>query len=189
MVSSQRNQRDVLRFTGAPAEACHLVSAAAIDGVGIERIGSDISIFNGADRDPISKGDLTKVTTAGDADGSAFLLPAAEAIRKCRSDADVVELRRRLVVPGAPRLAVVERDDRSLVAAEEDDVRVFGVDPDVLVVVASWSSAKRGPSFSTVGRAHRDDAGAIHDVGIVWIDSRNRQISAADQHDRARTVG
>ena len=98
--------RDVLHLARAPVEARHL---AAVDDVGVERIGRDVAVLLDADRVPIAKRDLPVVAAARDARRAALLLAAAHAIRKRVVGADVVELRRRLVVPAAPRLAAVER--------------------------------------------------------------------------------
>ena len=78
-----------------------------------------------------------------DAAEPLFLLPAAHAVGKRVVGAHVVELRRRLVVPGAPGVAAVDGDDRALVAGEQHDRRVVGVDPDAVVVVAARRAAER----------------------------------------------
>src|SRR5256886_9642038 len=54
---------------------------------------------------------------------AALLLRGADLVGKGRRDAHVEQLRRRLVEPGAPRLAAVESHDRALVAGERDDAR------------------------------------------------------------------
>ena len=53
---------------------------------------------------PVAERDLAFVASAGDAGGSAFLLAAADPIGKRVVGADMVELRGRLVIPGAPGL-------------------------------------------------------------------------------------
>src|SRR4029077_10618032 len=92
-------------------------------------------------RRPLAHGDLSGRPAAPDARRSAFLLSAADAVRKRVVRAHVVELRRRLVVPGAPRLAAVHRDDRALIAADQNDARIVGVDPEPVVVVAARRAA------------------------------------------------
>ena len=108
------DRTDSASLAGAAVEARDL---AAVDDVGIERIGRDVAVLLDADRVPVAKRDRAVVAAAGDAGRSALLLAAAHAVRERVVGVDVVELRRRLVVPGAPRLAAVERDDRALVAA------------------------------------------------------------------------
>src|ERR1700730_10649233 len=129
MLSANRDRRDILDLAGAPAEARHFVASAAVDNVRIERVGRHVAVCNRAEGNPVAKGDLAAVTAARDAHRSAFLLSAADAIWKSRSDAVVIELRGRLVVPGAPRLAVIEGNDRSLIAGEKDVVRIVRTDP------------------------------------------------------------
>ncbi len=51
-------------------------------------------------------------------DRSALLLSAADAVGKRVVGGDVIELRGRLVVPGAPRLPAVDRDDGALIGSD-----------------------------------------------------------------------
>ena len=116
-----RRRRDVLDLAGAPVEARHL---AAVDDVGVERVGRDVAVLFDADRVPFAEGDLAVVAAARDAGRAALLLAAADAVGKRVVGGDVVHLRGRLVVPGAPGLAAVDGDDGALVARDQDDVRV-----------------------------------------------------------------
>src|SRR5207244_10609326 len=77
-------------------------------------------------------------------------LPTRRSSELCR---DVVHLRRRLVVPRAPRLAAVDADDRPLIARERDDVRIVRVDPAALIVVASRRAADAAPRLAAVDRS------------------------------------
>jgi len=81
--------------------------------------------------------DATVVPTRLNTGASAILLAAANAVRKVIIGGHMVHLRRRLVVPLAPRLAAVDRDDGSLVARERNDLRVVRIDVDSLVIVAA----------------------------------------------------
>src|ERR1700730_7097125 len=100
---------------------------------------------------PIPESDGAVVPAAGNASGAAFLLSAADAIRKRVAHADVVNLRGWLVVPGTPRFAAIHGDRRPLIADQENDPLVDGIDADVLIVVAAGRAAKTEPGFSAVG--------------------------------------
>lgn len=69
-----------------------------------------------------------KSTATRDAHGAVLLLSATDAIRKRVVRRDVVELRRRLVVPTAPRLPAVQRDNGPLIRSQQHDVRRLRVD-------------------------------------------------------------
>src|SRR5439155_24276256 len=105
---------------------------------------SDIPVLLRADGTPLPERDLAVVAAAHDPGGSALLLAAVHAVRELVVGADVVELRRRLVVPRAPRRAPVHRDEGALIAGEQDDVGIVRVDPQTVVVVAPRRTAERG---------------------------------------------
>ncbi len=146
--SWDRDRHHVLPLRRAPVIARQF---AAKDDVRIERIGHDVAILFGRHRMPIAKGDLAIVAAAGDANRAALLLSAAQAIGKGIVGVHVIELRRGLVVPGAPRLPAVDGNDGALVAGQDDRVGIVGIDPDVLVVVAAGSAAKASPGLASIG--------------------------------------
>ena len=94
----------------------------AVDDVGVLRVGSGVAVLFDRGRMPLARRDLAVDATARDASGSAVLLPAADAVGERVVGRDVIHRGRRLVVPAAPARALVERDDRSLVRHEEDEV-------------------------------------------------------------------
>ena len=116
--AAQRHRHDVLRLRCAAIVARQL---AAVDDVGIERIGNNVAVFFRCHRMPVAKRDLAVIAAAGDADRAALLLAAAQAIGKRVVGIHVIKLRRRLVVPRTPALAAIDGDDRALVAGEDDD--------------------------------------------------------------------
>ena len=71
-------------------------------------------------------------------------------------------------------------NDRALVADDQDDVGIVGVDPDALVIVAARSAAEAGPGLAAVGGFPRDGAGDVDGVGILGIDGGDGEIAAAD---------
>ena len=188
-LASQWNRGDVLHLPRCPVILGDFGSASTIDNIGIKRVGSDVAVFDHADRVPVAEGDDAVVATSPNAYGTAFLLARANAIGKGIVGDRVIKLRGGLVVPGTPRLAAVHGDDGSLIADQQDDVAVVGIDPEVLVVVAAGSATKTEPGFSAIRRLHGDGAGHNHDVRILWIDPRDRQISSADAAGGTGIVG
>ena len=170
------NGSDVRHLPGAPVVARDL---AAVHDVRIERIGRRVAVFLHADRMPLAKRDLAVVAAARDAHRSAVLLAAADAIRKRVVRHHVVERRRRLRVPGAPRLAAVQRDDGALVDDEQHDVGIVRIPPDVLVVVAAGRALERHERLAAVGRLVADDVGDDQRVGIFWMNVRHDFVDAA----------
>ncbi len=164
-------------------------SARAIDNVRIERVGSDIAVLDHAHGMPVAEGDGAVVAAAGDADGTAFLLPGTNPIGERVVGDRVVKLRRRLVVPGTPSVAAVHGDNCTLIADQKNNAAVVGIDPEVLIVVAAGRAAKAGPRLAAVGGAHGDGAGHINDVGILGINPGKRQIAAADAASGTRIIG
>src|SRR6185436_11045487 len=77
--TADRLGRNVLHLTGAAIEARDL---AAVDDIGIQRVGRDVAILFDANRVPIAYGDLAVVAAARNACGAALLLAAAQAIGK-----------------------------------------------------------------------------------------------------------
>jgi hypothetical protein len=64
--------------------------------------------------------------------------------------AHVVELRRRLVVPGTPGAAAIHADGGALVHGQQDDIGILGVDPDGVIVVAAGRAFNRGETFAGI---------------------------------------
>ena len=115
---AHRIGRHVLDVTGIPVEPRQL---AAVDQVGVQRVRRDVAVLLGAHRVPFADGDLPVVAAARHAGGARLLLPAVHPVGEAVVRRDVIELRGRLVVPGAPLRAAVDGDDRALIAGDEDD--------------------------------------------------------------------
>src|SRR5260370_33086707 len=92
----------------------------AIKNVWIERVDGDIVVFENSDEMPIAKSSFAIIAAAQCCRGAAFLLGAVNPIWKTIVGRDVIELRRWLVIPTAPRLAAVHADDRALIGAQRD---------------------------------------------------------------------
>ena len=137
---------------------------------------------------PIAKSDTAVIAAARDSDRAALLLAAIQSIRKRVVRTDVIKLRGRLVIPGAPALPAIDGHDRALIAAEQNDVWVFGIDPDVLVIVAARCAAPAVPCFAAIYRFPTDDACRVNYCRIFRIEPNDRQLAAADTRGGTRIV-
>ena len=167
---------DVRHLSRPPVVPCHL---AAVDDVGIERIGRGIAVFLDAHRVPLAKRDLAVVAAAGDAHRTTILLPAADTVRKRVVRHHVIQRRRRLREPRAPRLSAVQRHDRALIDDHQHDFGIDRVPPDILVVVAAWCAFERRPRDAAVCRLVADDVGDDDRVGIDRVDVRRDLVDTA----------
>src|SRR5262249_46631445 len=158
--------RDILHLSRSPVVSTDL---AAVDDVRIQRVGRHVAILFGADRMPLPKRDLPIVAPACNSYRTALLLAAVDPVWKLIVGADVVKLRRRLVVPGTPAFTPVDGDDRALIARYENDSGIFGIDPQRMVVVAARRSAKGRKRMSAIGRFPRDNVGVVDHVRVLRI--------------------
>src|SRR5262249_38280625 len=142
-----RHRKNVLRLTGPAIESRQFT---ADDDVWIKRISNDITIFLRRNGTPVAKRDLAFIAAAFDYDRTAFLLPAVKPIGKRVIRADMIQLRCRLVIPRAPALAAVHSDDRALIRAEQNDLRIVRIDPNILIIVATGRAAPTVPSSAAV---------------------------------------
>src|SRR5260370_28802082 len=142
-------------------------------------MGRDVAVFFDADRRPVAKSDFAKVTAAGGTDRAAFLLGAIHPVRKLVVGNDVIELGGRLVVPGAPGLAAIHADGRPLIDSEGNDVGIFGVDPDGVIVVAAGRALDGREILAGVGGAVSRSVGHVDHSFISWIDAHAAEVVAA----------
>src|SRR6185312_6827074 len=140
-------------------------AGTAVNQVRVQRIDRGATVFLDADRMPIVRGQLAIVTARRHARGTAVLLAAANPVRPGVVDADLVHRGGRLVVPGAPGLATVHRDDRALVAVDRDDVGIVRIDPGLLVIVAARRATQSGPCLAAVGGLPQHRRIAVDDIG------------------------
>src|ERR1019366_3343529 len=116
------------------------VPSAAVNPIGIQRIGRDEGIFKAADGKPILREDFAVIAATENAGGPAVLLRRIDAIRECIVAGDVIELPGRLVVPGTPTLAAIHADDGALVHSQNHARRIVRIDPEGVEVVPAGSS-------------------------------------------------
>ena len=100
----------------------------------------------------------------------------------------MIQLRGRLVIPRAPALSAIHGDDRALVRAQQNDVGIIRIDPNVLVIVAAGRAAPAVPGFAAVRRFPTNDAGRVNDLRIFRIEPHHRQIATADSEAGPRII-
>ena len=125
---------DVLHLPGPPVELSEL---AAVQNIRMQRIRRDVAVLFDANGMPIPKRNRTVITAAGNADRAALLLRAIHPVGELIVRGQVINLRRRLVVPGAPSLSAVHGHHRPLVGGQQHDVGMIGIDPGGVIVVAA----------------------------------------------------
>src|ERR1035438_2080238 len=101
----------------------------------MQRIGRYVAVLFYAQGGPVAECDLAEVAAAGGACRAALLLAAVDPVGELIVGDDVIKLRGGLVVPGTPGLAAVHADGCALIEGERDDVGIFGIDPDGMVVI------------------------------------------------------
>src|SRR3989442_168198 len=133
---------------------------------------------------PRAHGALAVIAAARHVRGARPLLAAVIPVREPAIGRHVIELRRGLVVPAAPRLAAVDGDDGALIAGDEDDARIAGIDPDAMVVVATGRPAEGGERLSAVAGLPRDDVGDVDDIRVAGIDLHLVEVAVAAPQPR-----
>src|SRR5713226_2392511 len=119
---------------------------------------------------PVAESDLAIVAAARNAYRAALLLSPADFVRESIGDTDVIELRRRLVVPGTPGFAAVHADNSTLVGNQKNNVRLIWIDPQILIIISAGRTTQTRPRCSAIRGPHRNNAGAVNHVRILGID-------------------
>ena len=155
-----------------PGLAVQPLDATAIDDVGIVRIRRDlIALAAGSDlvklvhRDPVEPA----VAAAVDRRGARILLRSIDPVREAVVGRDVVELTGRLVVPAAPGLAAIDRDQRTLVDSENPPIRAFRVDPQGVEIVARRIALDRNEVRAAVVRTEHDGVLDPDLIGVLRV--------------------
>src|SRR6266481_1101659 len=125
-----------------------------VDDVRVQRIRNGLTTLSGSNGKPIPLGDLSVVSAAGDRCGAAVLLRSVDPIGEPVIGGHSVKLSRWLVVPRAPGLAAIYADGRALIDAQDNSLRICGIDPHRMVVISAGKSMPRNlrPGNALVGR-------------------------------------
>ena len=164
--------RDVLHLAGAPVVARHL---AAVDDVGVERVGRDVAVLLDADRLPLAERDLPVVAAA--LRRRPTRSPAGRRTRDTGTRCRCSRGRTRAVgwlyqeLHVSPPLTVTTAPWSEARIIMSGRVRV---DPDPLVVVAARRAAEAGERPAAVGGLPRHDRRHEDDVGVRRMDARPR---------------
>src|SRR6476661_5025445 len=180
-----RHWKNVLCLTSPPIESRQF---AADDDVWIEWIRNDVTIFLSGHGSPVAERNLAVVAAALNSDRTAFLLTAVKSVRKRVVRTYMIQLRRRLVVPRAPTLPAIHGDDRALVHAQQNDVRIIRINPNVLIIVTAWRAAPTIPGFPAIVRFPTNDAGRVNDLRIFGIELQHGQIAPANSKPGAGII-
>src|SRR5664279_2536748 len=162
---------DVLAQRGAAVPANHAaIDTGGIKNIGITGVGREPSAFASADHKPVTRGNQPVIGSTHDRRAAAVLLRAVNVIGEPVVGDYVIELPDRLVVPGGPRLAVVETDGCALIGANYHARSVLGIDPELVVVVAARRAAHDGDGLAGILRAIERDIRNVDHVGIAGVD-------------------
>src|SRR6185369_14854102 len=104
---------------------------------------------------PVAKTDRPVVASACNTGRAALLLTAVNPVRKLIVGYHVIKLRSWLVVPGTPGFSAIHSDRSSLIGRCQNDLRVIGIYPERVVIIAAWCALYRDKGFSAVVRTIR----------------------------------
>src|ERR1700730_3578460 len=113
------------------------------------------------------------------ADGAAVLLRAGYPVRKAIVGGYVIDLRGRLVVLGTPGCGSIYGNDASLITAENHSLRIVGVNPKLMIIVAAGRAFDRCPRLTGVRRSIDGRVHDVQDVRVFGIDGNLFEIPAA----------
>src|SRR5580692_5806845 len=168
---THRNGRHVLRLPSGPMILRNLAATASVNNVGVKWIGSDVPVLDGGDGMPVAKCDFAVIASAQNAHRAALLLSSTNTVGKSIGDSNVVKLCRRLVVPRAPGFSTIDSHDRALIADHNNNLRVIGIDPEILIVISAGRPTNAHPGLAAIRRPHHYDAHTVDHVRVFRIDS------------------
>src|SRR5262245_13523329 len=91
----------------------------------------------------------------------------------------VIELRRRLVVPTAPRNSTIDSYNRTLITRDNHPLRIVRVNPELVIVVAPRSTFDCGPLASAIGGSIDRSVLDINGVCDLRIDGNFVEVPTA----------
>src|SRR5215467_8752248 len=171
--AEKRNRpgRDILAEGGAAIESFDAaVLSRQVNNVRIRGIDNHVPALAWSGGKPVGRPNSPPGAATVNCNTAAVLLRSINRIGILIIGRDVIKLRRRLVVPGAPGLSPIQADRRSLVGSEYHSRRIFGVDPDLVIVVAAGRTAHNRNRLASVFRAIQCNVGNIQNVRITRVD-------------------
>src|SRR5258708_6881522 len=171
--------RNVLRLAGAAIVTEKLaVGSSAINDAGIGRIRRNVAALTCSGRMPVTEGNGAIIAAAENVYAAAILLRAVNVVREFIVDRNVVELRGGLVVPTAPGVAAIYAHARALIAAKDHALRIAGIDPQSVIVIAAGRALDGHKVLACVSGAIDGNVGQVNGVGIFGI---NREFAEVPQ--------
>src|SRR5260370_26582853 len=110
---------------------------------------------------------------------AAVLLRVGDPVGKTIVRGDVINLRRWLVVPRTPGHSGVNGYDRALIARQNHSLRIGGIDPELVIIVATGRAFDRCPGFAPIIRTINRRVHYIDGIRVLWIDGDLFEIPAA----------
>ena len=163
--------RDVLDLAGVEIGPGHRAELRLVVEVAVrDRVEHVVEAVAAADRLPVLEGDAAAAAlAAGPADRPVVLQAARDVVGIHVVVPDRVELRERQLVGVVPVLAAVVRDAHAVVVAQDDVLRVRGVDPHRVVVAAE--PERHRPGLAAVGGVRHADRQHVDVVRVVRVDA------------------
>ena len=96
--------------------------------------------------------------------------PAAETIREGVVSRYVIEGSGGLGVPIAPGFAAIGGNYCPLIADEQNDIRVIGIEPALLIIVAAGCAADGGPGETRIFGSPENGRAAVNNLVVLRID-------------------
>src|SRR6516165_11242298 len=130
-------------------------------------IGSDVAVLVASlHGPPVARAERAELPSARDSRGAAVLLCAVNPVGILIVGGDVVKLAVRLVVPGTPRFAAVQCNDGALIATQNHALRLVGVDPQFVIIVAVGCAPQSRKGFPAVARLIKR---SVRDIDAIRI--------------------
>src|SRR6266404_768561 len=181
-------RRDDLRLAGTPVITEKLtIRAAAIDDIRVGWIGSDVTALSRAGWMPVTESDGAIIAAADDIDAAAILLRAVNVVWEFVVHGYVVKLRGGLVVPAAPCMAAIHGDSGALVAAKDHSLRVAGIDPKSVIVIAAGSAFGGNKILSCISGTVNRYIGQVNGLRVFGIDIDLAEIPQSSANSRVRS--
>jgi len=119
------------------------------------------------------------IGTAEDGDATAILLRAVHRIRKAIVGDDVLQLRRGLVIPCAPRLAAIDADGGALIRRQDHVRGISRINPELVIIVAAGGAANDRNRLAGIIRAVERDVRDVENIWILRIDGDVAEVPGA----------